>query len=620
MNQEPLAEDSTRSRYGVTRASNRPLSQPTRCDRQRKDEYRQQTQTGRIGCDFPLQTKEMTRGIWIMLILCTLSKHQVNSELTGDHVCQQEQRYKVNVTKYEIQNKTVRTYVWCIQVPPRCSDYTVKRINVTKIEEKERIRYIDKCCEGYYEMDGKCSPNSCRACQHGTCDVDGICRCDLGYWGTNCEKDCTSDSPSDACPRSCSDCVEDFCDIATGNCTCSPNATRCDLVCAENHSCVKQCKCDDGTRTICDPFTTKCITDNKDYKTAHGNYNNNSDSKLVKNELKLPSGNEKYDFDVTSISNILPLVTRSSGVSIKTKNVDHFVHETIKDTQMKVTIAISTTTTKIKTYDYTTEINEEISTENLTNYTIQTSTQVYPNKEFSKPEAISDEHKISNVKEEEETPLIRDTSIKEGKETSSMQSFASNSSTRSIVIDNHLLMTVIGAALFTVLVVMSAAVFCVLYKLKEKKKKIVTTTKENEEAKIRDSISSVSVTTRSIFHTPLPDPPIFENPAFVTQFESCQTKQPGTFETHIICNMNIPKNNDNQAKAVETTEFFYDHPPSTGSYRATTTLEPPNQESNKHSFDPIYDEIPCNQRIVPLPTPPPSYASTEHATLYMNTK
>ncbi|KRT86479.1 hypothetical protein AMK59_2825, partial [Oryctes borbonicus] len=375
-------------------------------------------------------------------------------------------RYKVNVTKHELQNKTVRRYVWCVQVPPRCSDYVVKTINVTKMEEEERIRFINKCCDGYYEVNGGCSPNSCRFCKYGTCGPDGICNCDLGYWGINCDKECTNESPSKTCPRNCSNCVEGFCDISTGNCTCLLSNARCDLVCTEGHNCVKQCKCD--ATTACDPLKAKCVSAITDYETPHSDYNN-SDSDLVKNVLKPLTSYERRDFDAINITSALPPVTTSSKENINTENADHFTTETIKDAQMKVTLAVSTTTAKTKKHHgYATEISQKVSTENISNYSIQSSTQEYTSKEFSRPEVISKRNKISNVKEQDASSIM-DISTKEEKEISAMQSSTSSSSTHSVIVNNDVFMTVIGAALFAVLIIMATAVFCVLYKLKEKK-------------------------------------------------------------------------------------------------------------------------------------------------------
>lgn len=74
------------------------------------------------------------------------------------------------------------------------------------------------------------------------------------------------------------------------------------------------------------------------------------------------------------------------------------------------------------------------------------------------------------------------------------------------------------------------------------------------------------------------------------------------FETHLVCSMNFPNK-----------EFLYDHPPSTGSYRAAPLPEPP---PNLGIIEPVYDEIPSGLAPIPISQPPPSYKAS---TLYMNT-
>lgn len=162
---------------------------------------------------------------------------------------------------------------------------------------------------------------------------------------------------------------------------------------------------------------------------------------------------------------------------------------------MKVTSSITTTEKNEKDRDYTIRTREEISsTKNLSYNPSKPSIEIHANKEFNQLETITNSRRISDVNDER--------SENKEKEISAMQS--SNESSQKVVIDSRLFITIISGALFIVLIIMSAAVFCMLYKLKAKKKKIVNTMNDNEEAKIRDSISSVSVTTRSIFHTPLP--------------------------------------------------------------------------------------------------------------------
>ncbi|XP_017775775.1 PREDICTED: uncharacterized protein LOC108562081, partial [Nicrophorus vespilloides] len=82
---------------------------------------------------------------------------------------------------------------------------------------------------------------------------------------------------------------------------------------------------------------------------------------------------------------------------------------------------------------------------------------------------------------------------------------------------------------------------------------------------------------KSVYHSPLPDPPAYQN----------------QFETEILSSLS----------AKGCMDLLYDHPPSTGSYRAAAIPEP-------ESSEPLYDEIPCwNNPIVPEET---HYANTDN--------
>ncbi|KAL3276697.1 hypothetical protein HHI36_012067 [Cryptolaemus montrouzieri] len=119
---------------------------------------------------------------------------------------------------------------------------------------------------------------------------------------------------------------------------------------------------------------------------------------------------------------------------------------------------------------------------------------------------------------------------------------------------------------------------------------------------------SVSVYTHSIFHTPLPDPPTFENPVFTRPTEN--SVDPRSFQTHVVCSLNLPCHHGPTEK-----EYTYDHPPSTGSYRAASIPEPPDI-NEMVTTEPVYDEIPSNRRTTTTASPPPSYKSS---CIYVNT-
>lgn len=74
--------------------------------------------------------------------------------------------------------------------------------------------------------------------------------------------------------------------------------------------------------------------------------------------------------------------------------------------------------------------------------------------------------------------------------------------------------------------------------------------------------------------------------------------------------------------STESSFYLYDHPPSTGSYRAASIPEPPDADwSSLRSApvsEPVYDEIPCYRKSLPINQPPPPYRDSD-TSLYMNT-
>ncbi|KAK9746355.1 hypothetical protein QE152_g6122 [Popillia japonica] len=370
------------------------------------------------------------------------------------------------------------------------------------------------------------------------------------------------------------------------------NGVRCDMVCSEGHKCVQQCKCD--TNTVCDPLTMKCEIDNKEYDLQDGSFHNFSNSGRFENQFQqLP--NDHFSTP-TALATMFPETTETNYFTSRSAQA--------------VTI-ITTTENNMKQHDYTAKVSQEASGEYLLNSSIESEVEFPTNKQFDIPVVVNITKKSKWYSDKDKSSTL----------LNQISAIHRNETSHTVVIDNNLFILVVGVALFTVLIIMSAAVFCVLYKLKEKKKKFITTNNGNNEQRVSNAVPSVSVTTRSIFHTPLPEPPIFENPAFTAQIEGAQAKQSGTLETHVICNMNLPNiKAQNQTKLAEAVELFYDHPPPTGSYRPVLAPELPTSDCKKKSIDPIYDEIPCNQRIVSVATPPPAYTCSEEPMLYMNTK
>ncbi|KAG5891822.1 hypothetical protein JTB14_027784 [Gonioctena quinquepunctata] len=72
--------------------------------------------------------------MWTLLrIIFIIKFHIIYGKLVGDHICLTEESHPINVTETYERNITVRNYQWCYNVPPRCSYYTIKKVNDTRV-------------------------------------------------------------------------------------------------------------------------------------------------------------------------------------------------------------------------------------------------------------------------------------------------------------------------------------------------------------------------------------------------------------------------------------------------------------------------------------------------------
>ncbi|XP_037810487.1 protein draper isoform X5 [Lucilia sericata] len=156
-----------------------------------------------------------------------------DQDIKGPNVCKKKEVYPVEIVTTELQNYQVRGNIWCFNVPPRCSTYTLKQkvVNKTTTLTKERIVY--DCCDGY-----KLSPlgHGCIAdckdkCVHGTCVAPNKCKCEHGYGGptcdisVHCETNCPTGYYGESCDQVCRCKNNSSCDPDTGRCICSAGWT-----------------------------------------------------------------------------------------------------------------------------------------------------------------------------------------------------------------------------------------------------------------------------------------------------------------------------------------------------------------------------------------------------------
>ncbi|CAH1155108.1 unnamed protein product [Phaedon cochleariae] len=141
--------------------------------------------------------------LWMPTSLALLLQFIFTSgKLSGDNICLTEEIYLVNVTEYYLRNVTVRNYQWCYNVPPRCSFYTTRNINDTRIVERNQTRTNENCCPGYTQIDDKCISSKCLRCENGVCE-DGACICSSGFKGTTCKVACDIGEWGPSCLEKC---------------------------------------------------------------------------------------------------------------------------------------------------------------------------------------------------------------------------------------------------------------------------------------------------------------------------------------------------------------------------------------------------------------------------------
>lgn len=98
-------------------------------------------------------------------------------------------RYTTTVRVSEQQPYQVREYVWCLNMPPRCSKYKIMFKTVYKTQNLVRTRPVEDCCKGYTKSNSEnhCIPVCSKDCLHGTCIAPDKCQCETGYGGPYCD-------------------------------------------------------------------------------------------------------------------------------------------------------------------------------------------------------------------------------------------------------------------------------------------------------------------------------------------------------------------------------------------------------------------------------------------------
>ncbi|XP_023947583.2 uncharacterized protein LOC112052641 isoform X3 [Bicyclus anynana] len=123
--------------------------------------------------------------------------------LSGPNVCMVQQKYNITKRVKYRAPMSVRTYEWCFAMPPRCSKWSTEMRDLTRLETEERTAEVAVCCPGYKMKEVSCVPI-----------------CPSGKMGHGCTEDCPPDKWGPNCVNECPECLNGFCVPSTGECDC----------------------------------------------------------------------------------------------------------------------------------------------------------------------------------------------------------------------------------------------------------------------------------------------------------------------------------------------------------------------------------------------------------------
>ncbi|XP_026321969.1 uncharacterized protein LOC113231705 isoform X2 [Hyposmocoma kahamanoa] len=140
--------------------------------------------------------------VWCLIVIMVIIAVEVSS-LNGPNVCIEKQKYNITKRVKYRAPMSVRTYVWCFAMPPRCSRWNTEMRDLTRLETEERTAEMVVCCPGYKMKDISCVP----ICPHGKT-------------GHGCTEDCPPNKWGPSCVNDCRKCKNGICSPITGECLC----------------------------------------------------------------------------------------------------------------------------------------------------------------------------------------------------------------------------------------------------------------------------------------------------------------------------------------------------------------------------------------------------------------
>ncbi|XP_026321968.1 uncharacterized protein LOC113231705 isoform X1 [Hyposmocoma kahamanoa] len=152
--------------------------------------------------------------VWCLIVIMVIIAVEVSS-LNGPNVCIEKQKYNITKRVKYRAPMSVRTYVWCFAMPPRCSRWNTEMRDLTRLETEERTAEMVVCCPGYKMKDISCVP----ICPHGKT-------------GHGCTEDCPPNKWGPSCVNDCRKCKNGICSPITGECLCQDGwqGESCDII------------------------------------------------------------------------------------------------------------------------------------------------------------------------------------------------------------------------------------------------------------------------------------------------------------------------------------------------------------------------------------------------------
>lgn len=242
------------------------------------------------------------------------------AELSGENVCLRRETYNVTLRVVVKEPVQVKTYTWCLKIPPRCTKYKVEMRDRLKTQTEMRHRVVDTCCDGHApdRTGTRCTP-VCSGCVNGVCVAPESCHCHSGYAGDRCDTECREGLWGSACSQQCQCQNGATCSHVTGECKCAEGwrGARCDTACPEGtfgHDCLKQCDCEDGDdakNSSCHHVTGEC-------KLPDSTTNENHMTSTLHPTTVVPTSNPdgNKDSDVNTHSTLQPLERNVAGLEV----------------------------------------------------------------------------------------------------------------------------------------------------------------------------------------------------------------------------------------------------------------------------------------------------------------